>query len=78
VWPLQAQPKAKAFSPFPPLAERLEALRTEIKEILPNQSTAIRNTENFSAFREHLLTLAAPLNAPKKPTLIRPDRQNLN
>jgi len=77
VWPPQAQPIAKAFSSFPPLPERLEALRTEINEILPKQTTAITNTEKFSAFREHLLTLAPPPKPlPKKPTLLRPDAQN--
>ena len=79
VWPPQAQPTAKAFSSFPPMPERLEALRREINEILPKQTTAITNMEKFSAFREHLLTLAPPPKAsPKKPTLLRPEPQNLN
>jgi predicted Zn-dependent protease len=79
VWPPQTQPTATAFSSFPPLPERLEALRTEINEILPKQTTAITNTEKFSAFREHLLTLAPPPKPlPKKPTLLRPDPQNPN
>ena len=79
VWPPQAQPTAKAFSPFPLFPERLEALRKEISEILPKQNSAVTNTENFLAFREHLLSLAPPPKAtPKKPTLLRPDAQKLN
>jgi len=79
VWPPQAQPTAKAFSSFPPMPERLEPLRREINEILPKQTTAITNMEKFSAFREHLLTLAPPPKpSPKKPTLLRPEPQNLN
>jgi predicted Zn-dependent protease len=76
VWPPQAQPTAKAFSPFPLLPERLESLRKEISEILPKQNSAVTNTESFLAFREHLLSLAPPPKAtPKKPTLLRPDAQ---
>jgi beta-barrel assembly-enhancing protease len=79
VWPPQAQPTPRAFSQFPPLSERLEALRTEIQEILPKQTTAITNTESFATFREHLLTLAPPPKPlPKMPTLLRPDAQKLN
>lgn len=79
VWPPQAQRISKAFSPFPPLPERLEALRREIQEILPKQSTAITNSEGFATFRDHLLTLASPPKPlPKKPTLLRPDPQKLD
>ena len=79
VWPPQGQPTSKAFSPFPPLQRRLEALGAEINEILPSQSAAVTNTQDFSAFREHLLTLAPlPKRLPGKPTLLRPDQRKLN
>lgn len=79
VWPPQQQPTARTFSSFPTMPKRLEALRREINEILPNQTTAITNTDKFSAFREHLLTLAPPSKpSPKKPTLLRPDPQRLD
>lgn len=79
VWPPQAQPTMKAFSPFPLFPERLEALRREISEILPKQNSAVTNTKNFLAFREHLLSLAPPPKAtPKTPTPVRPDAQKLN
>ena len=60
VWPPQAQPTAKAFSPFPLLPERLETLRKEIREILPKQNSAVTNTDTFLPFREHLLSLVPP------------------
>jgi len=79
VWPPKTPPVSKAFSSFPPLSERLEALRKEIQEILPTQSTAITNTEQFGAFRQHLLTLAPPPKPlPAGPTLFRTDPQKLN
>jgi predicted Zn-dependent protease len=79
VWPPKAQPASKAFNSFPPLPERLEALRTEIQEILPTESTAVRNTESFTKFREHMFTLApTPKLSPSKPTLLLPDPQKLN
>jgi predicted Zn-dependent protease len=77
VWPTKTQPISKTFSSFLPLPERLEALRTEIQEILPTQSTAVTNTESFANFREHLLTLLpAPKTLPTNPTLVRADPQN--
>jgi predicted Zn-dependent protease len=78
VWPPQARPTAKAFSPFPRLQERLEALRKEINEILPKQGSANTNTQDFVAFREHLLGLAPPNPLPKEPTLLRSEPQRLN
>jgi predicted Zn-dependent protease len=77
-WPSQTRATAKAFSPFPLLPERLEALRKEIDEILPKQGSAITNTEDFAAFREHLLGLAPPKPLPKEPTLFRYEPQRLN
>jgi predicted Zn-dependent protease len=77
-WPSQTRPTSRAFSPFPLLPERLEALRKEINEILPNQSSAITNTKDFAAFREHLLGLAPPKPLPKEPTLLRYEPQRLN
>lgn len=79
VWPPKQPPEAKAFSTFPPLPERLEALRTEIQEILPKQSAAVTDSNSFATFREHLLTLPAPPKPlPTKPTLLRPEPQKVN
>ena len=79
VWPPQARTTSKALSRFPPAEERLEALRKEIQEILPQRTTAITNTQGFATFRQHLLALPAPIKpSPKKPTLLHPDKQNVN
>ena len=77
VWPAQAQPTSEAFSSFPPLQKRLQALRQEISEILPSQTTAVTNTENFLRFQDHLRSLA-PAAKPllRKPTLLRPGRRS--
>ena len=77
-WPPSGRATAKAFSPFPLLTERLQALQREISEILPKRSGAITSTEEFAAFREHLLGLTPPRPLPKEPTLLRSDPQKLN
>jgi beta-barrel assembly-enhancing protease len=73
VWPPSVKPTAKAFSPFPPLPERLKALEKEIREILPKRSGAVTSTEEFAAVREHLLSLTPAKPLPKGPTLLRSD-----
>ncbi len=78
VWISNTPGTSKAFSAFPTLSERLEALRREIQEILPKQSTAVTNTQNFVTFREHLLTVAPPKPLPKNPILLRRDPQRLD
>jgi len=77
-WPASSKTTATAFSPFPPLPERLKAVEREISEILPKRAGAITSTEEFAAFREHLLNLPAPKPVPKVPTLLRSDPQKLN
>ncbi len=77
-WPLSGITTAKAFSPFPPLPERLKALEKEISEGLPKRSGAITSTDEFAAFREHLLSLTPPKPSPKQPTLLGSDTQQLN
>lgn len=48
---------AKAFSAFPPVSDRLKALRGEIIDVLPKRDGAITNTPEFAGFRENLLRL---------------------
>jgi predicted Zn-dependent protease len=76
-WLQSGRATAKAFSPFPLLTERLQALQREISEILPKRSGAITSTEEFTAFREHLLSLTPPKPMPKEPTLRRAEPQQL-
>jgi len=46
----------KALSTYPPLDERLAALRSETSEILPPRDGAIVSTPEFDAFKERLRT----------------------
>ena len=56
VWPLTSAPKdsAKVFSPFPPLLDRIKAMRTEIIQILPQQSAAKVSSAEFDYFQDRL------------------------
>lgn len=45
---------AKVLSDYPPLDERLAALRKEISKILPPRDRAIESTPEFDPFKEHL------------------------
>jgi beta-barrel assembly-enhancing protease len=51
---------AQAFSAFPPVPERLEALEEEIRDILPKRDGAVTNTAEFTGIRERLLKLSPP------------------
>ena len=55
-----------ALSTYPPLDERLAALRSEISEILPPRDQAIISTPEFDAFKErlHAQTSGPELNRP--------------
>jgi beta-barrel assembly-enhancing protease len=77
-WPPSGAVTVDAFSPFPPLPERLKAIKKEMSKILPRRSRAITNTDEFAAFREHLLSLTPAKASPKPPTLVRSDRKQLN
>jgi hypothetical protein len=75
-WPFSGKTTAKAFSPFPPLPERLDALQRDIKEILPKPSGAITDTEEFESFRKHLVDLPPPKPSPKQPNPFAPIRKH--
>lgn len=77
-WPPSARTVAPAFSSFPSLTKRLDALQEEIHDILPKQDGAVIKTEDFEAFRKHLLQLAPPKRTPKQPVLIRSGAQELD
>ncbi len=77
-WPPSATTTTKTFSVFAPLPQRLDALQKEIKEILPKQSGAITDTEDFGSFRKHLLGLPPAKPSPKQPNLVRSASDQLN
>jgi predicted Zn-dependent protease len=59
----------EAFSVFPPLAQRLQALKKEIAEILPKRDGGVISTNEFQEFKNHLQAMkpesAAPQNTSK-------------
>jgi predicted Zn-dependent protease len=55
----------KVFSSFPPLDERLAALRKEISTILPPRADAIASTPEFDLFKERLRAKNAEGPEPK-------------
>jgi predicted Zn-dependent protease len=56
---------AKEFRAFPPIPERLEALRNGISDILPKRDGTVTNTPEFADFRGHLLKLNPPKSETK-------------
>jgi predicted Zn-dependent protease len=48
---------AKAFSPFPPLRERLKDIQGEISEILPKQEGVVVSSPEFAEFQQRLHSL---------------------
>jgi beta-barrel assembly-enhancing protease len=52
--PLGSETRPKTSSGFPPLAERLAAIRKEISEILPPRASAKLSTPEFDEFKERL------------------------
>jgi predicted Zn-dependent protease len=75
VWPLTfagSKPIPKTFSSFPPLEDRLKAMRTEIQQILPYRDAVAVSTSDFETVKEHLRSWNPPNpNDPGsgKPTL---------
>ncbi len=58
---------SKVLSSYPPLDERLVALRKEISKILPPRDGAIVSTPEFDEFKEHLQAYKSDeLNQPPK------------
>jgi len=55
----------KAFSTYPPLPERIQALQKEIAEILPERDNAIVSTSAFQEFQDRLQSLPPSPSTPK-------------
>lgn len=62
MWPTppSGTPTSTAFSPFPPIGERLEILKKEISDILPNRDQAVTSTPEFTAFQGRIRSLPNP------------------
>ena len=57
---------SETFSEYPPLAQRLQYLQTEIAKILPRRDGAI-STKEFQEFKNHLQTLKPESAATQNP-----------
>ena len=71
-----SSPLAGSFSPFPPLPDRLAALKKEIARILPKRDGSMVSSPEFSAFQRRLRSLTPPDAEPTVPKLIRHDRSS--
>jgi predicted Zn-dependent protease len=63
VWPLTpagSKSVPNTFSPYPPLQDRLKAMRTEIQRILPPCDTGTVSTSDFENVKEHLRSWNPP------------------
>jgi beta-barrel assembly-enhancing protease len=81
VWPASSvagNPPAKAFSAFPPLTERQDALRKEAADILPKRDRAITSTPEFADFQGYLRSLRAAPPVKAEPWLRRVNSQPIN
>jgi predicted Zn-dependent protease len=84
VWPLtQAGSKTfpKTFSPYPPIEDRLKAMRTEIQEILQPRGRATVSTSDFEAMKEGLRAWNPPSSKDAdgtKPILRKPSSKSSN
>lgn len=75
VWrPDPNKPDFAGLNPFPPLSERMKALRKEIDDYLPARPGAVVSTPEFDGLIRHLQRIAPPESVPDDdahPTLIR-------
>lgn len=81
MWPASSaagNPPAKSFSSFPPLSERLDALRKEGADILPKQDGAVTSTPEFANFQGYLRSLPGPPPGKSEPWLRRVNSQPVN
>ena len=61
------KPVPEAFSFYPPLPKRLQALQKEIADILPNRDGAVVSTPEFQQFKDRLQVIKSEDPAPKNP-----------
>jgi predicted Zn-dependent protease len=75
---LQPVQVSKSFSPFPPVAERVQAIQKEIATILPIRANAVVATHEFADFQQRLRSLPPlpPVESNPMPKLIRHETQS--
>jgi predicted Zn-dependent protease len=73
---LQPGRVAKAFSPFPPVEERVHAIQMEVATILHARADAVVSTPEFADFRQRLRSLPPlpPEDSDRMPNLVRTPR----
>ena len=59
--------KPNVFSSFPPLGDRIQAMRKEIAEILPKRNGAVVSTPEFKDFQERVRAWKPGLSESKQP-----------
>jgi predicted Zn-dependent protease len=69
VWPqgTSGKDKLNVFSTSPPLADRIQAMRKEIAEILPKRDGAVVSTPEFKDFQEHVRAWKPGLSESRQP-----------
>jgi predicted Zn-dependent protease len=69
VWPqgTSGKDKLNVFSTSPPLADRIQAMRKEIAEILPKRDGAVVSTPEFKNFQEHVRAWKPGLSESRQP-----------
>jgi predicted Zn-dependent protease len=69
VWPqgTSGKDKLNVFSMSPPLADRIQAMRKEIAEILPKRNDAVSSTPEFKDFQERVRSWKPGLSESKQP-----------
>ena len=58
----------EVFSEYPPLVQRLDALRKEIATILPSRPGALTSTKDFEEFKNHLEALKSGRTTSQNPS----------
>lgn len=82
VWPLTPAGSGnipKVFSSFPPLDDRLKAMRAEIQKILPSRDTTTVSNSEFEAVKEYLRAWSPPRSKDAdstKPILRKPSSKS--
>jgi len=75
-WPRWVETMSNAFSPFPMLSARLNAVEKEISEILPKRSGPLRARTNSPHFENTCLAFPLPSHRQNNQLSFAPIRNN--